>query len=125
MRFDARPMERSKVLIVDDNQAHRETVGEALEKNFEIVLAPSAEAALRIVCEIQELRAVISDLDLGGMNGADLLEQVMKIDANIQRILMSARLTIPGFDLGSISHAKPHVILGKPTTLRELRSAVK
>ncbi len=116
------PMER--LLIVDDDAAHLRTVGEIFESRFEVMLADTAEEGLRIVEEIRGIHAVISDLDLPGMSGVDLLERIRKVEERIRRVLMSAQFSDPGFKPESVERAAAHELIPKPIDVRRLRKAV-
>lgn len=114
----------NRILIVDDDRAHLQTVGAALDSRFKVTLVENAEQALDVISMLREIHAVISDLDLPGMNGADLLARVRESQAGIRRILMSGRINDPGFDPATVEHAAPHVILPKPITVKVLRESV-
>ena len=114
----------NRLLIVDDDKAHLHTVGAVLESRFEVTLVEDAEEALRVIEMLGKIHAVISDLDLPGMNGADLLARVREANAAVRRILMSGRINTPGFNPASVQHAEAHVLLPKPVTVKVLRESV-
>lgn len=67
--------ERKIVLVVDDNQAIRENIGECLElEGYLCWLAPSAdEALLRLEREMRTPCAVLLDLKMPGMPAASFV----------------------------------------------------
>lgn len=64
----------SKVLIIDDEQVILNVLSKILEcLNYEVLCAHSAEEALELINSV-DLDFVISDIDLPGINGLELLK---------------------------------------------------
>jgi PAS domain S-box-containing protein len=81
----------SRILLVDDEQSVLEISREFLTLNldFQIDIAPSAVIALKMLKE-SVYDAVVSDYEMPGMNGIELLKQIRKTD-NIPFILFTGR----------------------------------
>jgi two-component system, NtrC family, response regulator HydG len=79
-----------KVLVVDDKELMRDSVAAILSRKGHTVLtAPDARAALARVSE-KRPECVVTDLQMPGMNGLELLEEIRKIDAELPVVFMTA-----------------------------------
>jgi putative two-component system response regulator len=113
-----------KILVVDDDQPMLDLIGTALStrEKYHVVSASDSELALQFLDQ-DKIDVVISDINLPGMNGLDLLTRINIIDSKIPVIL------ITGFaDLNTMQTAiKLGVFdfLRKPFNLSELQIAVK
>ncbi|MBX3365563.1 MAG: sigma-54-dependent Fis family transcriptional regulator [Phycisphaeraceae bacterium] len=82
------------VLVVDDKEMMRDSVGATLQRaGFGVMTADSAEKALDLVAR-RRPDAVISDLKMPGMTGLELLEKLRGIDEDLPVVLMTAFGTI-------------------------------
>ena len=69
-------MNKAKVLVVEDDQDLREALCDTLEiAEFQCFPLESAEAAL-LFLDDHSVDMVVSDINMGGMNGHDLLERI-------------------------------------------------
>ncbi|MFH2007267.1 MAG: sigma-54 dependent transcriptional regulator [bacterium] len=83
-------MREQRVLVVDDEQGVRETLGVALRQNgYEVSTASTAEEALEQL-ERQAVGVVISDVRMPGMGGEALLDRVIAGHPDVTVIIMSA-----------------------------------
>jgi DNA-binding NtrC family response regulator len=82
------------VLVVDDKEMMRESVGATLERaGFEVRAAHDARVALEMIAQ-RRPEAVVTDMRMPGMTGVELVEQVRRIDEDLPVILMTAFGTI-------------------------------
>lgn len=82
------------VLIVDDKEMLRDSVGATLERaGFAVLTAPDGAAALETVAK-RRPDAVVTDMRMPGMTGVELLEKLRAIDDELPVILMTAFGTI-------------------------------
>ena len=82
------------VLVVDDKEMMRESVGATLERaGFEVRAAQDARVALEMIAQ-RRPEAVVTDMRMPGMTGVELVEQVGRIDEDLPVILMTAFGTI-------------------------------
>lgn len=112
-----------RVLIVDDDRRVREMLLDAVaDMGFEVNGAATAEAALKSIA-LEEPDIAIVDLNLPGMGGLDLFEQVRQRWPAMQVIILSG--------YGDLDAAKRAIrldvvdFLGKPCALGEIEQAIQ
>lgn len=77
------------ILLVDDEEDVRDALTRVLEKEgYTVSTAADAEAALRIL-QAGAIQLLITDHDMPGMKGVDLLKQVRKSHPRVCRILLT------------------------------------
>ncbi len=82
------------VLIVDDKEMMRDSVGTTLERaGFRVVVVADGEAAITAIAQSRP-DAVVTDMRMPGMTGIELLEKIRTIDDELPVILMTAFGTI-------------------------------
>jgi len=113
----------STVLVVDDKEMMRDSVGVTLQRaGFTILAAPDGQSGLDMIAR-RRPDAVVTDLKMPGMTGLDLLERVREFDEDLPVVLMTA--------FGSVETAVKAMKLGaytyvtKPFEGDELVVAVK
>jgi DNA-binding NtrC family response regulator len=114
----------SRVLVVDDESRLRDMlVRSASEMGFDPVSARSAEQALKLLeADGENVDIVLLDLNLPGMDGMDLLEQLRRRWPHVQVVILT------GF--GNLDSAKKAIrldavdFLTKPCPLEELEIAL-
>ena len=84
------PERRPKILVVEDDAALREALTDTLELAGQVVVsAPDGEAALAVLGR-ETVAMVLSDVQMPGMDGHQLLRRVMAVRPGIPFILMTA-----------------------------------
>ncbi len=84
----------STVLVVDDKEMMRDSVSSSLMRaGFEVTTAARADAAIEQIAK-KRPDVVITDLNMPGMTGIELLEQIGSIDHELPVVLMTAFGTI-------------------------------
>ncbi|MEJ2008481.1 MAG: sigma-54 dependent transcriptional regulator [Acidobacteriota bacterium] len=82
-------MPEGSILVVDDEQRQREIYRDILlDEGYEAVTAPSGEAALRLVTQ-KRFDMVLTDLNLTGMTGMELLTQILQADPTVAIVLIT------------------------------------
>lgn len=112
----------ARVLVVDDNEALRENLAEALElEGYAVAVAPDAEAALARLADEPPPRVVLLDLMMPGMNGADLLLRIREDPR-----LAGVRVVLTTGSTGARARAaSADAVLMKPFGVRELLSTLR
>ena len=87
-------MEKSSILIVDDECGVRESLRLILEPQYDVQTASSALEALSYLDE-KEFSLVISDLKMPGLSGFDLLETVKKLKKQVDVLIVTGFGTLP------------------------------
>ncbi|MCC7409482.1 MAG: response regulator, partial [Phycisphaeraceae bacterium] len=83
-----------KILVVDDKQMMRDSVGATLQRaGYSVVAAADGETALKLLARHRPA-AVISDLKMPEMDGLELLSRIRRADDQAPVILMTAYGTI-------------------------------
>jgi len=78
------------VLVVDDKEMMRDSVGSTLQRaGFRVVTAESGESAVEQIAR-KRPDAVVTDLKMPGMGGLGLLEKIREIDDELPVVLMTA-----------------------------------
>jgi two-component system nitrogen regulation response regulator GlnG len=110
------------ILIVDDDDAVRGILFEALSEKYLCHTASRAEEALQYL-EIEKYDAILTDVAMPGLDGVSLLKQVLRRDAGTPVILISGRgsgqLAERLMALGAFAY------LSKPFDLDELEQVVE
>ncbi|MEK6701270.1 MAG: sigma-54 dependent transcriptional regulator [Planctomycetota bacterium] len=84
----------STILVVDDKPMMRDSIGETLRRaGFDVVEAPDGPAALAAFAS-QRPDCVVTDLNMPGMNGIELIERLRSIDEDVPLLLMTAYASI-------------------------------
>ena len=82
-------MPTGSILVVDDEQRQREIYNDILQdEGYATDTAPSGEAALQLLAH-RRFDLVITDLNLIGMTGIDLLSEIVAEDPTVAVILIT------------------------------------
>src|SRR3954469_5991138 len=84
-----------KILVVEDDTNLREALSDTLQlADYAVIAATSAEDALKKLAEHDDLRMIISDVNMGAMSGHDLLREVKANYPHIPMMLITAYASI-------------------------------
>lgn len=112
-----------KLLIVDDERATRRAMARALSDVAPIVEAESAEEALQVLAS-EPVAVILSDHDMPGMTGMDLLRMVRLRWPLVQRLVITAShdfdVAVRAINLGEVAR-----FVTKPWQDDELRCSVQ
>ncbi len=87
-------MSQTQILVVEDDSGLREALVDTLSiAGYSVVEADSAESAL-ILLKQKVIDLIVSDVQMAGLTGLDLLKSVKKLYPNIPFLLMTAYATI-------------------------------
>jgi len=112
-----------RVLIVDDDQAHAEVVGEILEgEGLAVELADSGEEGLRLIRDEDPFALVLTDLKMRDVDGFAVLEAAKAKDAATVVLMLTGHggrdVAVKAMEEGALYY------LEKPVELDELRIKV-
>jgi CheY-like chemotaxis protein len=113
---------RAPILVVDDNDALRENLAEALElEGYPVAVAASGDAALARLAEEPLPRLVLLDLRMPGMGGDELLSRI-RSDPRLGAV----RVVVTTGDSGSGNRvAAADGLLMKPFGVADLLAALR
>lgn len=87
-------MSRKSILVVDDEKGQREILEMILSgEGYDVTTASSGEAAMKFVAD-RHFDLVLTDLQMTGMSGLDLLKELTDFDKSIIVILLTAHGTV-------------------------------
>src|SRR5947207_1923977 len=87
-------MPRKSILVVDDEKPQRDILQEILTTTgYDVTSAASGEAALKFAKE-RSFDLALTDLKMTGIDGIELLQQLLALDSSIIVILLTAHGTI-------------------------------
>ena len=112
-----------RILFVEDNEVLLELYGILLadeRAEWATSLAPSGESALQLLKQ-SPFDVVVSDMQMPGMNGIELLTEVRKIHPQTSRIIISG-FTDQAAAADSLNCT--HLFIPKPFELKTLRSTL-
>jgi CheY-like chemotaxis protein len=81
--------DRARILIVDDEEAILETMEFTFEGEYDVLKAPSAPEALRLLDANAPIAAVITDQRMPEMTGVEFLARVYERHPNTTRIILT------------------------------------
>ncbi len=106
-------MSRPRILVVDDDAAHRRAVTRVLESSCDVVAAASAGAALEHAAE-QRFDVALLDIRMPGMDGFDLMGELKLADPELDVILMTGSVTDTDQRMSRAIREKAFFFLQKP-----------
>ncbi|MDD3180320.1 MAG: sigma-54 dependent transcriptional regulator [Opitutaceae bacterium] len=77
------------VLIVDDEKHTREGLQQALQENYDVSVASSADEAFNLM-EAQEFEVIVTDLRMPGKSGLKVIEKALALPNRPAAIMMTA-----------------------------------
>ena len=87
-------MARKSILVVDDEKSQREILETILSgEGYNVTTASSGEAAMKFVAD-RHFDLVLTDYQMGGMTGLELLKELTDFDKSIIVILLTAHGTV-------------------------------
>jgi len=111
-----------RVLIVDDDEAHAQAVGESLERvGYECTIATSGKSGSSLI-ESENFDVIVTDLKMDDVDGMEILRKAKEELPNAEVILLTGHASYKSaLDAGQ---GGAHTYLIKPLDINELRNAV-
>lgn len=82
-----------RILIVDDMLPVRKLLSDILEENYICTTAGSGEEALELI-QTEKFNLVLSDIEMSGMNGIELISRIREISPEIVVVMISGSQNI-------------------------------
>ena len=83
-----------RVLIVDDHPELAQAVAQVLRRDFEVVVAFSAEEAFRVLRDDGPFAVIVSDYEMPGQSGAQFFERIKGGWPEVARVLVTGRAEV-------------------------------
>lgn len=106
-------MSRPRILVVDDDAAHRRAVSRVLEWSCEVVAAAGAREAIDHAAA-QKFDVALLDIRMPGMDGFDLMGELKVADPDLDVILMTGSVTDTDQRMSRAIREKAFFFLQKP-----------
>ncbi|WP_296258906.1 MULTISPECIES: ATP-binding protein [unclassified Pseudomonas] len=121
---DGTIVEQGSVLVVDDEAAIRDLVGEALQEvGYHIIKAGTADEALRLLAELPSLTLLVTDIGLpGGTSGHELATLALKKAPSL-KVLFISGFSENAVPTSAFEDGRVHW-LPKPFAMSELKAAI-
>ena len=107
------------VICVDDDRNNLNALGRVLRERCTVVLASNGDDALEALAQHPEVAAVLADLRMPGLAGADLLARVAELRPHCRRVVVTgypdSDEIITAFNAGHL-----HYVIAKPWKLADL-----
>ena len=117
--------DRRRVCLIDDDAAVREALALGLgDAGFDVVTAEDGRAGLDLIAR-EPFDAVISDMNMPGFSGADLIAALRETRPDLPIIAISGGGEIGGVNVAELARARgATVCLTKPFRSRDIAAAL-
>jgi CheY-like chemotaxis protein len=116
--------ERSRILIVDDEEAILETMQFTFEDEYDVLTSTDAESALRLLEERGPVAVVISDQRMPNMTGVEFLARVFRAHPNTVRIILTGFADMDAI-INAINDGHVYAYITKPWEPDDLKQVVR
>jgi signal transduction histidine kinase len=111
------------VLYIDDEDNNLKSFRATLRKDFKIFTAIDAEEGLRIAQQ-EEIHVCIADQRMPGMTGTEFFEQMVKINPDPIRILLTGYSDIASV-IDAINKGEVYRFIDKPWNIEQIKNSIK
>jgi diguanylate cyclase (GGDEF)-like protein len=122
LKMSAQVPQRPSILIIDDDEQIRNLLSSILAEGYDCVTASSAEAALQILKAIK-FDLVVSDINMGGISGLDLVPYIVKEAPETVVVMISGQQTIDAAIQAMRAGAFDYIT--KPFDLQHVEAAMR
>jgi len=109
------------ILIVDDDDAIRSVLYDLLSEKYECHTASVAEEALQFM-EVESYDAILTDIEMPGLDGISLLGRIRQREAHTPVILVSGKASAQADELIKLG---AFAYISKPFDLDEVEQVVE
>ena len=118
------PMNRPKILVVDDDASMLEGLRRQLATEFDVTCASDARDALSIAVCDGPFEVAISDMRMPEINGVELFEEFAKLHPAVVRILLTGFADVETA-IAAVNRGEVFRFLSKPCDVATLRDAAR
>jgi CheY-like chemotaxis protein len=116
--------ERSRILVVDDEEAILETMTYTFEDEYQVLTATSATQALDLLERGGPVAVVISDQRMPEMTGVEFLSKVFEMEPTTTRIILTGFADMDAI-IRAINDGHVYAYITKPWEPADLKQVVK
>ena len=116
--------ERSRILVVDDEEAILETMTYTFEDDYQVLTATSASQALELLEQQGPVAVVISDQRMPEMTGVEFLSKVFEMDPTTTRIILTGFADMDAI-IRAINDGHVYAYITKPWEPADLKQVVR
>jgi response regulator RpfG family c-di-GMP phosphodiesterase len=116
--------ERSRILVVDDEEAILETMTYTFEDDYHVLTATSADQALKVLEQDGPVAVVISDQRMPEMTGVEFLSRVFEMDPTTTRIILTGFADMNAI-IRAINDGHVYAYITKPWEPADLKQVVR
>jgi class 3 adenylate cyclase len=116
--------QKTKILVVDDQEYERATLARGLsESGFEVILADGGPMALKLLeSESTDVKVVLTDMQMPGMTGIELTRKIKSMHPNLDIIVITAQGEIDIVVEAIQAGATNYII--KPPKIQEVKQRI-
>ncbi len=111
------------VLYIDDEDNNLKSFRASLRKDFKVFTAIDAEEGLKIAQE-EEVHVVIADQRMPGLTGTEFFEQLVKINPDPIRILLTGYSDIASV-IDAINKGEVYRFIDKPWNIEQIKNSIR
>lgn len=116
---------KPKILYVDDEPVNLSNFQLLLKRDYEVLTAVSPEEGLELFQQEGGIEVVITDQKMPHMSGAEFLAEIIKINPDPIRIMLSAFYTDHENVLAAINVGKIFQFIRKPMDINEIKLVLR
>jgi FixJ family two-component response regulator len=116
--------ERSRILVVDDEEAILETMTYTFEDDYQVLTATSASQGLELLEADGRVAVVISDQRMPEMTGVEFLAKVFEMDPTTTRIILTGFADMDAI-IRAINNGHVYAYITKPWEPADLKQVVR
>lgn len=113
----------ARILLVDDEPAILDGLRRQLRRNFDVSTAVGGEAALELMANTDPFAAVLSDMRMPSMDGAEFLAHVRDLYPDTVRLLLTGQADM-ALTIAAINDGQIYRFLTKPCSTDVVLSAL-
>ena len=118
------PEERSRILVVDDEEAILETMTYTFEDDYQVLTATSASKGLELLERDGPVAVVISDQRMPEMTGVEFLAKVFEMEPTTARIILTGFADMNAI-IRAINDGHVYAYITKPWEPADLKQVVR